>query len=121
ILQGSDTAKIILREFEAFDKQGNRGSGFDTIIVYRLPAIEAEEGLVQNVYCAEKDSIYCGYVAPDDCVGPFMIVPERNPLTGDIDGDFDGDGEICDTICLVNVRNGPDGLIFEPVQLDPKC
>ena len=71
---GDDTAKIIYREFEAFDKNGKRGSAFDTIYVWRLPQIT-----VNNIYCAEKDTVYCGV---GNSPGPFMVVDSINPWTG---------------------------------------
>ena len=61
----NDTAKIILREYEAFDKDGTRGVGYDTIIVLRLPAIT-----VDNTYCPERDTVYCGTGGK---LGPYMV------------------------------------------------
>ncbi len=89
-----DTAKIIYREYEAFDKFGRRSVGYDTITIMRLPPLTNE-----NTYCAEKDTAYC----QDDprAFGPFVILPR-----------FDGPN--CDTIRLIN----PDG---SPKKFNAKC
>lgn len=82
---GQELAKIIYREYTAVGKDGRRGSGVDTIYVLNLPEITRE-----NLYCAEKDTVYCS----DDSVefGPYMVLPV--PGTDE-----------CDTIYLMN----PDG------------
>ncbi len=92
---GNDTAKIIYRQYEAFGKDGTRGVGYDTIVVFRLPPITPE-----NLYCAERDTSYCS-ADTGEPFGPFLVV--YNPAT-----------QICDTIYLID----SDG---EAVELDPKC
>ena len=62
---GNDTAKVILREYEAYDKDGVRGAGYDTIYVLRLPQIT-----VDNAFCPERDTVYCGIGGK---IGPYMI------------------------------------------------
>ena len=94
---GNDTAKIIYREYEAFGKDGARGTGFDTIYVFRLPQIS-----VNNVQCVEKDTVYnCGD-GPTGRFGPFMVL-ENPPMSGE-----------CDTLYFLD-ENG------DPVELDSKC
>ncbi|MDH3651122.1 MAG: hypothetical protein OEQ53_15650, partial [Saprospiraceae bacterium] len=102
---GDDTAKVIYREFEAFDKEGRRGSCFDTIYVWRLPQITFE-----NIYCAERDTVYCG--AGSD--GPFMLVPEVDKYTG-----MQGPG--CDTLYFLDIDTEDGMLVFEPQSFDSKC
>jgi hypothetical protein len=87
---GVDTAKIIYREFEAYDKNGNRGYVFDTIYVYRLPELTD-----MNVYCAERDTAYCGESASG---GPYMVAPELDSMTGLPTGE-------CDTLYFLVVGN----------------
>ncbi|NND05745.1 MAG: T9SS type A sorting domain-containing protein [Saprospiraceae bacterium] len=89
---GQDTAKVIYREFEAFDKEGRRGFAFDTIVVLRLPEIT-----VNNIFCAEKDTTYCGVYYG----GPFMVVQNH-------------DGATCDTIYFLNED-------WTPATFDTKC
>ena len=103
---GEDTAKIIYREFEAFDKNGNRGSTFDTIYVWRLPQIT-----VNNIYCAEKDTLYCGVSAG---YGPYIVVDGIDSLTGMPNGE-------CDTLCLVTTELVDGELDIVAKQFDPKC
>ncbi len=77
-----ELAKIIYREYTAVGKDGRRGSGVDTIYVLNLPPVSRE-----NLYCAEKDTVYCS----DDSAefGPYMVLPV--PGTDE-----------CDTIYLLN-------------------
>ncbi|MCB0666043.1 MAG: hypothetical protein KDC80_09490, partial [Saprospiraceae bacterium] len=91
----SDTAKVIYREYEVFYKDA-RYVTFDTLVVFRLPAIIAGFS-GENTYCAENDTVYCG----EGFAGPFMIIPERcDPaLFGQ---DQDGDGVPCDTIYFLS-------------------
>jgi hypothetical protein len=104
---GEPIAKIIYREFEAFDKNGNRGFGFDTIYVLRLPEIT-----VDNIYCAEKDTLYCGV---GDSPGPFIVVDSIDPWTGEaVEG-------YCDTLPLLDIKNVNGVLTFTPASFDPKC
>ena len=93
---GLDTAKIIYRMYEAYDKFGTRGIGSDTIVVFRLPQITAT-----NTYCVERDTTYCGAFA-GEYFGPYMVVPT---FPGSLD---------CDTIYFVD----PDGTAAD---IDPKC
>ncbi len=92
---GEDTAKVVYREYEAFGKDGTRGTGWDTITVFRLPQITA-----LNTQCVEKDTTYCGALVGDH-FGPFMVA--ENPATNE-----------CDTIYFLD----PDGTAAE---FDPKC
>ncbi len=101
---GDDTAKVIYREFEAFDKEGRRGSCFDTIYVWRLPEITSN-----NIYCAERDTVYCG-VGSD---GPYMTVPEIDKETGAMIG--------CDTLYFLDIDTEDGMLVFEPNVFDSKC
>ncbi|MDH3651249.1 MAG: hypothetical protein OEQ53_16300, partial [Saprospiraceae bacterium] len=92
---GQDLAKTIYREYEAIGKDGARGSGFDTIYVFRLPEITPD-----NTYCVEKDTTYCGALLGSR-FGPYMLA--ENPST-----------MMCDTIYFLN----PDGTAAE---IDAKC
>lgn len=92
---GEDTAKVIYRMYDAYDKFGHRGTGQDTIVVRRLPQISAN-----NVFCAERDTTYCGEGSGEE-FGPFMVFDEL-------------DGQDCDTLFFLN----PDGT---PASIDPKC
>ncbi len=92
----NDTAKIILREYEAFTKDGRRGFVQDTIYVLRFPALTAD-----NFQCAQSDTLYCGDADIAD-FGPFINF--TNPA--------DPSEEI--TIPLLN----PDGSV---AILDGKC
>ncbi len=108
----NDTLKVILREYEAFDKAGNRGFAFDTITVFRLPAIEP----TVNIYCAEKDTTYCG----QGNAGPFMVYPERcDPAT--FGSDQDGDGSLCDTIYFLVYDDSLGRYHLNPFLDDTKC
>ena len=95
-IPGNDTAKVIFRQYEAYDKFGIRGSGEDTIYVLRLPMITPD-----NTYCAERDTTYCGEATGEN-FGPFMVF-ENPPMSGN-----------CDTIYFLK----PDGT---PSIIDPKC
>lgn len=93
---GNDTAKIIYRMYEAYDKFGIRGTGSDTIVVFRFPQISS-----LNTYCTERDTTYCG-VSTGESFGPFMVYES---LT---------EAGTCDTIYFLD----PDGT---PADIDPKC
>ncbi|NND35461.1 MAG: hypothetical protein HKN76_22930, partial [Saprospiraceae bacterium] len=95
-IPGNDTAKVIFRQYEAYDKFGIRGTGQDTIYVLRLPLITP-----LNTYCVDRDTTYCGE-ATGEHFGPFMVV-ENPPGSG-----------MCDTIYFLK----PDGT---PSIIDPKC
>jgi len=92
---GIDTAKIILREYAAFNKAGIRSSVFDTIVVFRLPEITEE-----NLHCPATDTLYCGSndrPVPGMGDTAFYVGPELykfNPATN-----------MCDTIYLCYVRD----------------
>ncbi|RZW17412.1 MAG: hypothetical protein EX260_09440, partial [Desulfobulbaceae bacterium] len=86
-LADQDTAKIIYREWAAISTDGIRTSAFDTIVVIRPPAIT-----IENTFCQEKDTIYCGAGR----FGPFMLLPDICPDDGETD---------CDTIYFLN-RDG---------------
>ncbi|MDH3243986.1 MAG: hypothetical protein OEM26_05180, partial [Saprospiraceae bacterium] len=110
----NDTLKVIYREYEAFDKAGNRGFTFDTITVFRLPWIDVVE--VPNAYCAEKDTIYCGQGNP----GPYMVYPERcDPAMFGMDQD--GDGVACDTFYFLLYDDSLERYVLNPALNDTKC
>ena len=90
-----DTVKIVLREFEAYSKDGHRGVGYDTLYVLRLPQIT-----LMNTYCAERDTIYCA----DEKIGPYMVVEDLRPSSEE-----QANGDMCDTICFISDY------------IDPKC
>ncbi len=102
----NDTAKIIYREWEAIDKEGRRGVGFDTIIVHRLPEITSA-----NLYCAIKDTLYCGN--PEDVRGPYITFPEdpADPMG------------LCDTLYLLDITNIDldEKLEFSTIHLADLC
>ncbi|MDH3651308.1 MAG: hypothetical protein OEQ53_16595, partial [Saprospiraceae bacterium] len=91
---GNDTAKIIYREYEAKDKNGVRGTGWDTIVVFRFPEITPD-----NLYCVEKDTTYCGVGLFQ---GPYIVV-------------FDPRLNTCRNVNLINLVTG------QPAVFDPKC
>ncbi|MBK8505309.1 MAG: DUF11 domain-containing protein [Saprospiraceae bacterium] len=83
-LGDQDTVKIIYREWQTFSSDGTRASAFDTIIVIRPPAIST-----LNIFCASKDTLYCGVGR----VGPYMLLPDVCPEDGETD---------CDTIYFID-------------------
>ncbi len=112
---GNDTAKIILREYEAYDKEGRRGSGFDTIIVVRLPQIT-----VDNAFCPERDTVYCG---DGGKLGPYMVVG-RTFQYGDtmmmgVNADIDRYQAVSFVRTEYNESTGQ--LEFYANEFDPKC
>ena len=52
--------------------------GADTIYVFRLPELSDA-----NVYCAEKDTTYCG-IGNGEAFGPYMIVDDLTPTDEEI-------------------------------------
>ncbi|MCB0664502.1 MAG: T9SS type A sorting domain-containing protein [Saprospiraceae bacterium] len=100
-----DTVKVILREWEAIGKDGIRGVGFDTIVVFYLPEITME-----NIYCVDKDSIYCNDLS--NFTGPVISIPE-NPL----------DPTTCIDLPLLSVTDlDKDGLLeFSSKHLNELC
>ncbi len=108
----NDTLKIIYREYEAFDKKGNRSVTYDTITVFRLPGLDP----AVNLYCAEKDTTYCGEGNP----GPYIIYPERcNPDSFGLDQD--NDGVACDTLYLLLWDDSLGHYVLNPFLDDTKC
>ncbi len=101
-----DTIKVILREWEAYDKDGLRGIGFDTIVVFRLPEITPF-----NIYCQTRDTVFCGDV--DDLLLPFITIPSQ---PGNV-------MSTCDTVPLVEVLEDPETgeLVFTSLLLDELC
>ncbi len=93
--EAEDTVKVILREFEAFSKDGHRGVGYDTIVVFRLPQITTT-----NTFCAVRDTIYC----EDEKLGPFMVLEDLQPTDEEMMVN-----DLCDTICFLSDY------------IDPKC
>lgn len=53
-----DTAKLILREWESYDKDGNRSFVYDTIVVIRLPKITYD-----NIYAPQTDTVECEIIS----------------------------------------------------------
>jgi hypothetical protein len=94
-----DTAKIIYREFEAFDKLGRRSSVVDTIIVYRLPKFHSE-----SFFCPGNLIVNCGDTS--DFLSPAAIF-NNGTLSGFLE--------------FIRMTNLDGDLQFYPVELDPKC
>ncbi|MBK8501444.1 MAG: S8 family serine peptidase [Saprospiraceae bacterium] len=96
-----DTVKVIMREWEAFDKRGNRGVAFDTIVVLQFPEITPE-----NIYCEAKDTVYCADTTVH--IGPFITYSRFG---------------ICDTLYLVEISDlDKDGMLeFTASDFDDKC
>ncbi len=83
------------------------GYAFDTIFVYRLPELT-----INNIYCAERDTTYCGVSATP---GPFMVAPHLDSLTGMADG-------TCDTLYFLDYDESTEKCaIAAPATFDPKC
>lgn len=97
-----DTVKVILREWEAYDKLGRRGVAFDTIVVLQFGEIDAN-----HIYCEDVDTVYCADTT--ERIGPFITYE---------DVDFS-----CDTLWLINTSDlDDDGMLeFNPTVLDSKC
>ncbi|MBK8504540.1 MAG: hypothetical protein IPL46_21415 [Saprospiraceae bacterium] len=97
-----DTVKVILREWEAYDKKGRRGFAYDTIVVLQFGQIDSS-----HIYCTEKDTLYCTDTTKR--IGPFITYE-------DVDLS-------CDTLWLVNISDKDnDGMLeFNPAVLDNKC
>ncbi len=105
----NDTAKIILREYEAFDKEGRRGAGYDTIYVLRLPQIT-----VDNAFCPEKDTVYCGTGGK---LGPYMVAGRAFNY-----GAADSIERFQAIAFIKTEYNKETGLLeFYPNEFDPKC
>jgi hypothetical protein len=119
----SDTAKVILREYEAFDKLGRRAVVLDTIVVVKLPQlVNVTLGSnLRNIGCAESDTLYCGENERTDPltgytpVGPYLLV-EEFPGFPAIDLDMDGIG--CDTIWFCAFKDGELISLFDD---EDKC
>jgi hypothetical protein len=94
-----DTAKIIYREYETFDKQGVRATAFDTIVVFRLPQLHAE-----SFFCPGNQTIYCSDTT--DFVSPAILF-SYDAFSGFLE--------------LIEISRGEEGLEFYPAILDPKC
>ncbi len=119
----SDTVKVILREYEAFDKTGRRASVMDTIVVVKLPQIVNVDlsANYRNIGCARNDTLYCGENELTDSltgytpVGPYLLVEEYPgfPMI-----DFDMDGSFCDTIWFCAFKDGELISLFDN---DNKC
>ncbi len=99
----NDTVKTILREWEAFDKNGVRTAVFDTIYVLQFPQIDS-----MNLYCAQKDSTFCGDTTRQ--IGPYFIFPDL-------------DGGPCDTAFLIEISDidNDQMLEFAPTEFANKC
>ncbi len=99
-----DTAKVILREWEAFTKDGIRGVGYDTIIVLYLPEITEN-----NIFCRLKDTIYCGDTT--DYAFPYISIPTAPGSA------------VCWDLPLINITdNNEDGILeFNASHLSDLC
>ncbi|MCB0687825.1 MAG: T9SS type A sorting domain-containing protein [Saprospiraceae bacterium] len=95
-----DTAKVIYREWEAFDKDGIRYSSFDTLVVHRLPQLDAA-----HFYCPDRDTLYCGTA---DLFGPYWLI--ENPISGD-----------CDTVPFIDADYDNGELYFSALTFDKTC
>lgn len=97
-----DTVKVILREWEAYDKIGRRGFSFDTIVVLLFGEIDSN-----HIYCVDRDTLYCSDTTQN--IGPFITF-ENTDLT-------------CDTLWLVRTSDvDNDGVLeFHPAIFDSKC
>lgn len=95
-----DTAKVIYREWEVFDKDGYRYSAYDTLVVFRLPALEGS-----HIFCPDRDTLYCGVGDP---FGPYWL------LEGNVAGS-------CDTIPFISVERKDGKISFSPVKFDRSC
>ena len=105
----NDTAKVILREYESFDKEGRRGAGYDTIYVMRLPQIT-----VDNAFCPEKDTVYCGTGGK---LGPYMVAGRAFNY-----GAADSIERFQAIPFIKTAYNDETGLLeFYPNEFDPKC
>ncbi|MBK8503968.1 MAG: T9SS type A sorting domain-containing protein [Saprospiraceae bacterium] len=100
-----DTVKVILREWEAIGKDGIRGVGYDTIVVFYLPQITA-----QNIYCVDKDTVYCNDL--NSFIGPVISIP-GTPLNP----------AMCIDLPLIHVEDvNKDGILeFSSYGLDKIC
>ncbi len=98
-----DTLKIIAREWEAFDKWGQRGISFDTIVVLAFPEIDD-----RHFFCPDQDTIYCSDTTMQ--IGPFFTSNGLN-------------SRICDTTYLIKITDqDEDGRIeFIPASFVGKC
>ncbi len=106
----SDTAKVILREYEAFDKLGRRATVLDTIVVVKLPQITNVilGADFRNISCVQNDTLFCGEneLTQSDGktpVGPYLLVEEFPAIPM---ADLDGDGVNCDTIFFCYYQDG---------------
>ncbi|MBK8500978.1 MAG: hypothetical protein IPL46_01575 [Saprospiraceae bacterium] len=114
----SDTAKVILREYEAFDKLGRRGTVLDTIVVVKLPQIVnfTTGANYRNIGCKDRDTLYCGINELTDSltgytpVGPYLLIEEFPPLPS---LDLDLDGVNCDTIWFCAFKDGELVSLFD--------
>ncbi|MCB0190271.1 MAG: hypothetical protein KDE31_38625, partial [Caldilineaceae bacterium] len=111
-MAANDTAKVILREYEAYDKNGVRGAGYDTIYVLRLPQIT-----VDNAFCNDRDTVYCGEGGK---LGPYMIAGYG------FDYGAMPPPQVIDryqAISFVETKFNPvtRQLEFYPAEFDPKC
>ncbi len=107
----NDTVKVILREYEAFDKEGRRSVVYDTLTVFNLPFLAAGFS-GENAYCAEVDTTYCGVIGK----GPFFVIPERcdpGVPVGTID--FDNDLSFCDTIYFLKYDDSTRTYVANPL------
>ena len=97
-----DTVKMILREWEAFGKDGTRGVGFDTIYVLQLGQIDDD-----HIYCVERDTVYCGDTT--GVLGPYITYEN-------IDG-------TCDSMYLITISDlDDDGMLeFTANEFETKC
>ncbi len=99
----NDTAKVILREWEVYGSDGQRVTAMDTIVVMRLPEIDA-----RHIFCAAKDTVYCADTLTK--VGPYITL--QNLSTA-----------LCDTLYLIQShdRNRDGRLEFSAIIPEASC
>lgn len=96
-----DTAKIILREWEYFDKENRRGVSIDTIVVRNFPALDQD-----HLFAPSQDTILCGDTLK---VGPYLLVEE-----------IPGSG-ICDTLYFLQAVADGNEVFFESLITSQIC
>ena len=74
--EAGDTARVILREWEFFDKENRRGVSIDTIVVRNFPALDQD-----HLFAPVEDTILCGDTSK---VGPYLLW-EETPGSGSCD------------------------------------
>ncbi len=99
--EAGDTAKIILREWEYFDKGDQRSVSIDTIVVKNFPNLDGD-----HLFAPMQDTVSCGDTAK---VGPFLLV-EETPGSG-----------ICDTIYFMEAVASGSEIAFQSLLVSQIC